>query len=161
MLGRYLSLTVLLAFVVLATWLAGSFEAGEWYYVNLTRPAWTPPPWAFGAAWALVYLLLALAAWQVWLSGHYARVAALSWWALLPILGVAWSALFFGLHRIGWSSGVLLIAAAVALQCFRVFRPLAPQAAWLLTPYLAWTLFLAALNLAMWTLNGGPLGRFL
>ena len=108
MLGRYLSLLAVLAFVVLATSLAATFEAGEWYYVNLTHPAWTPPAWAFGAAWALVYLLLALAAWQVWLSGHYARVAALCWWALLPVLGVAWSAVFFGLHRIGWSWAVLI-----------------------------------------------------
>ena len=161
MLGRYLSLAALLAFVVVATWLAGTFEAGEWYYVDLGKPWWTPPAWAFGVAWSLVYLLLALAAWQVWLSGHYARIAALSWWALLPVLGIAWSAAFFGLNRIGWSWLVLLAAAAVSLQCFRVLRPLAPQAAWLLMPYLAWVLFLAALNVTMWTINGGLLARFL
>jgi len=160
MLARYGSLTLILLLVVTAAWLGGGFAAGEWYYVDLTRPAWTPPGWAMGVAWAVVYLLLALAAWQVWLSAHYARLAALAWWALLLVLNVAWSAVFFGLHRIGWSPLVLLAAAGVAVLCMRAFRPLAPQAAWLILPYLAWVLFLCALNLTMWTLNGGPLARF-
>ena len=101
MLARYGSLAVVLILVVAASWLAGGFDAGEWYYHDLGKPAWTPAPWMIAVAWALVYVFTALAAWLVWLSGHFSRLGALAWWAMLLVLNVAWSGLFFGLHRIG------------------------------------------------------------
>jgi tryptophan-rich sensory protein len=146
--------------VVAASNLAGSFEAGEWFYVKLSKPAWSPPGAVLGAGWALAYLLMALAAWQVWLGGHYARLGAVTWWLLL-ILTVAWSALFFGLHRIGWAWLELGLALAIALFCIRAFRPLSKQAAWLMVPVLLWLGFIWVWNLVLWTTNGGPLARFL
>ena len=76
-------------------------------------------------------------------------------------LTVGWSALFFGLNRIGWAWLELGLALAVALLCIRAFHPLSRQAAWMLLPGLSWLLFLWVLNLVMWSINGGPLGRFL
>jgi tryptophan-rich sensory protein len=157
--ARYGSLAVLLLVVVAAAYLAGSFEAGEWYYQKLSKPSWTPPGAVLGIGWALAWLTLALAAWQVWRSGHYARLAALAWWLLLLGLTVGWSALFFGLNRIGWAWLELGVALAVALFCIRAFLPLSRQAAYLMLPGLLWLLFTWVLNLVQWTLNGGPLGR--
>lgn len=159
--ARYGSLAVLLLVVVVASYLAGSFEAGEWYYRQVGKPSWTPRGAVLGAGWAAAYLLMALAAWQVWLGGHYARLGALSWWLLLLVLNVAWSVLFFGLHRIGWAWLELGLALAVALFCIRAFYPLSRQAAWLMLPVLLWLLFTWILNLVLWTMNGGPLARFL
>lgn len=161
MFARYGPLAVFLALVVLASFLAGSFEAGEWYYQNLTRPSWTPPGWLFGAAWSVLYVLAALAAWQVWLSGHYARLGALAWWVLLLTLNVCWSALFFGLHRIGWAWLELGAAIGIALFCIKAFLPLSKQGAYLMVPLLLWLVFAWILNLSMWTLNGGLFGRTL
>ncbi|MGK2926394.1 MAG: TspO/MBR family protein [Lysobacterales bacterium] len=158
--ARYGSLAVLLLVVVAAAYLAGSFEAGEWYYVKLSKPAWTPPGAVLGAGWAVAYLLMALAAWQVWLGGHYARLGALTW-CLLLVLTVAWSALFFGLHRIGWAWLEMGLALAIALFCVLAFRPLSKQAAWLMVPVLLWLGFIWVWNLVLWTINGGPLARFL
>jgi tryptophan-rich sensory protein len=104
---------------------------------------------------------LALAAWQLWRSGHYERLGALAWWLLLLGLTVGWSALFFGLNRIGWAWLELGVALAVALFCIRAFLPLSRQAAWLMLPGVLWLLFTWVLNLVMWTINGGPLARFL
>ena len=42
----------------------------------------------------------------------------------------------------------LAIAATLA-----AFRPVNRTAAWLLTPYLAWVIFAAALNFTLWQLN--------
>ena len=159
--ARYGSLAVLLLMVVAASYLAGSFAAGEWYYVKLGKPAWTPPGAALGVGWAVAWLLLALAAWQVWLSGHYARLGALTWWLLLLVLTVAWSTLFFGLHRIGWAWLELSLVLVVALFCIRAFHPLSKQAAWLMLPVLLWLGFSWVMNLVLWTINGGPLARFL
>ena len=160
MTARYGSLAVLLLVVVAASYLAGSFEAGEWYYLKLGKPAWMPPGALLGVGWAVAHLLMALAAWQIWVSGHYARSGALTWWLLLLVLNVAWSAVFFGLNRIGWACLELGLALAVALFCIRAFHPLSRQAAWLMLPVLLWLLFTWVLNLVLWTLNGGPLARF-
>jgi tryptophan-rich sensory protein len=159
--ARYGSLAVLLLLVVAAAYLAGSFEAGEWYYQKLGKPSWTPPGPVLGVGWALAWLTLALAAWQLWRSGHYERLGALAWWLLLLGLTVGWSALFFGLNRIGWAWLELSVTLAVALFCIRAFLPLSRQAAWLLLPGVSWLLFTWVLNLVMWTINGGPLARFL
>jgi benzodiazapine receptor len=161
MLTRYGSLAILLLLVVAASWLAAGFEAGDWYYVNLGKPGWTPAPWLMAGAWAMAYVFMALAAWQVWLSGHYNRLGALTWWAMLLVLHVAWSGLFFGLHRIGWAWGELAITLGVAILCMRAFASLSRQAVLLMVPYLAWMAFLWVLTGAMWTINGGFFSRFL
>jgi benzodiazapine receptor len=161
MLARYGSLAAFLALVVAAMFLAGRFEAGEWYYQVLARPSWTPPGWFSGAAWSVLYVLAALAAWHVWLSGHYSRFGVLAWWVLLLVLNVSWSALFFGLNRIGWAWLDLAAAIGVAVFCIKAFRPLSKQGAYLMIPMLLWLVFAWVLNLAMWAMNGGLLGRLL
>ena len=158
---RYGSLIIFLLLVVAVSVGASGFEAGAWYFEKATRPAWSPPPWLFGPAWALAYLGLALAAWQAWLSGRDGRGRALFGWLLVLLSSGAWSWLMFGLHRIGWGWLLLGVVLALAAWCAARFRPLNAQAAWLMAPFLAWIAFLWAWNLALWTLNGGPVARFL
>jgi tryptophan-rich sensory protein len=155
MIARYGSLAVFLLLVIAASAISGMFNAGEWYYVKLHRPAWWPPEWLFGLTWALVYLAMALGAWNVWLSGHFSRVGALIWWGFLLLLNIIWSFLFFGIHRIGWSWLELGITLLIGLLCFRAFRLISHKAAKLMMPYLAWILILWALNAVVWTKNGG------
>ena len=157
MTARYLSLAALLALVVAAFLVAGSFEAGEWYYRDLNRPGWAPPGFAWGLGWALAWLFLAAAAWQLWQTDHYARLGALAWWLVLLVLITAWSPLFFGLHRIGWAWMELTVALGVVVFCYRAVRPLSAQAANLLLPAALWLLFIWTLNLVLWATNGGPL----
>jgi tryptophan-rich sensory protein len=157
MTARYASLAALLVAVVAASLIAGSYEAGEWYYRDLNRPDWTPSSFVWGIGWSLSYLFLAVAAWQLWLSGHYARLTALAWWLLLLALVVAWSLLFFGLNRVGWAWMELTAALGVFGFCYRAFRPLSAPAARTLLPAAVWLLFIWALNFVLWSTNGGPL----
>lgn len=161
MLARYSSLAVFLLLVVLAAAAGASFEAGEWYFREVGKPSWSPPPWFFGPAWAIAYLFAALAAWQAWMTEHYDRLKALGWWLAMLVLNVAWSFLFFGMHRTGWAWPVLGLALVAAIFCALAFRRLSGQAAGLMVPCLLWMGFCWGLNLAVWTLNGGFLGRFL
>jgi benzodiazapine receptor len=161
MTARYGSLAAFLVLVVAASIVAGSFDAGEWYYQKLNKPSWTPPGAVWGAAWAMAYLSLAAAAWQLWLTGHYSRLGALTWWLLLLLMVIAWSPLFFGLHRIGWAWLELSATLGVAVLCYRAFRPLSHPAARLLLPVLLWLLFVWLLNLVLWSTNGGPLSWFM
>lgn len=159
MIARYSSLAVLLLLVILAAAGGAVFEAGEWYYHALTKPSWSPPPWLIAVAWAVAYLFAALAAWNVWLTGHYDRLKALAMWLALLVLNVTWSFAYFGLHRPGWSWLTLGVTVIVAVLCIRAFRPLSRQAAGLMIPYLLWIAFLWLLNLSTWTLSGGILSR--
>lgn len=158
MIARYGSMAIFLALVVLAAAIGGSFEAGEWYY-SLYKPAWTPPSWLFGPVWAALYLMIAMAAWKVWLTGHYARIGALLWWAIQLLMNTAWSWLFFGLQRPGWAWLELSLLIVVVLLCIRAFRPLSKPASYLMVPYLVWLIFAWLLNLVIWTMNGGLLAR--
>jgi benzodiazapine receptor len=155
MFNAFFSLAVFLLLVIIASAIGAGFEAGEWFHVTMIQPSWTPPHWLFGPVWALVYVLMALAAWKVWLTGHYSRIQALTWWALLLVLNVAWSVLVFGWHRPGWALPLLGLTIGIAIFCIRAFSRLARPAALLMTPYLAWIIFVWVLNLAIWATNGG------
>lgn len=157
---KYLPLAFFLLLAVAASLAGSSFEAGEWYYVTMKRPSIAPPGWLFAIVSAGVYVLMALAAWKVWLTAHFSRMGALTWWVLLLILNIGWSALFFGWHRPGWALPIAGIAVGIAVFCIRAFSPLSRPAAYLMTPYLCWALFIMVFNLAVWTVNGGILARF-
>ena len=155
MVTAYFSLAVFLLLVIIASLVGAGFEAGEWFHVTMIQPSWTPPYWLFGPVWALVYILMALAAWKIWLTGHYSRIQALVCWALLLTLNVGWLALIFSLHRPGWALPLLGLTIGIAIFCIRAFSRLSRPAALLMMPYLAWITFLWVLNFAIWATNGG------
>ena len=157
---RYLSLGFFLLLVVAASAYGGTFEAGAWYQV-LNKPEWTPPPWLFGPVWAVLYVLIAVAAWQVWLSGRSIRVGALTWWLLVLLMNVAWSWLMFELHRPGWAFMLLVLIVAVAIMCARAFFLVKRQAGTLMIPLVLWLAFATYLNYAIWTMNAGGFGNLL
>ena len=161
MIAKYGSMAAFLALVVLAAAIGSSFEAGEWYFQKVNKPDWTPPPWLFGSVWSVLYLMMAVAAWKVWLTGHYNRTGALAWWAIQLVMNVGWSWLFFGLERPGWAWLELSILICIVVLCIQAFRRLSKPAAFLMVPYLAWLIFAWVLNLTIWTLNGGLFSKML
>jgi tryptophan-rich sensory protein len=137
----------------LGAWLT-SRSVGTWY-PTLVKPAWTPPDWIFGPVWTLLYLLMAVAAWLVWRERVRHPVGPpLTLHVVQLILNVAWSGLFFGLQNPGAGlvgiSALWLAIVATIIAFWRVCRP----AAWLLAPYAVWVSYAAALNWALWRLNG-------
>jgi len=160
MISRYTSMAVFLALVVLAAAAGSSFEAGEWYY-KLYKPSWTPPAWLLATVWASLYLMMAMAAWKIWLTGHFARNGALIWWTIQLLMLSAWSWLFFGLERPGWAWMEISLLIVMVVLCIKVFSPLSKSATYLMLPYLVWLLFIWFLNLVIWSLNGGLLARLL
>jgi tryptophan-rich sensory protein len=158
MIARYSPLAAFLVLVVLAAGVAGSFEAGEWYY-KLYKPFWTPPAWLYALVWPALYLMMAVAAWKVWLSGHPARYGALTWWVIQLLMNSAWSWLFFSMERPGWAWLEMSLLIAVTLFCIKAFHQVARDAVVWMLPYLGWLFFAWLLNFALWNMNGGPLAR--
>ncbi len=123
-------------------------------YLPLVKPAWTPPNWVFGPVWTALYLMMAVAAWRVWLAGPWRRTARpLGLFAVQLALNVLWSVLFFGLRMPGAALveiGILWAAIlATTLAFFRHCR----LAGGLMVPYLLWVSYAVALNFELWRIN--------
>lgn len=152
-----LSLACSLA-VVAAVAAAGSrfteTGASSWYE-QLDKPPWNPPSATFGIVWTLLYVMMAVAAWRVWMAGPRRPDvrAALACYGLQLALNLGWSAVFFGAHRPGWAI-VEIAALLVAVVATTVlFRRISALAFWLMVPYVAWVLYAASLTIGVAALN--------
>ncbi len=127
----------------------------EGWYKTLVKPSWNPPDYVFGPVWTTLYVLMAIAAWLVWRpAGFTAAAAPLTLFAAQLALNIAWSWIFFGMHQPGWGFlEVVVLWLAIVATTVAFFRH-SKIAAWLMTPYLAWVSFAAALNFAIWRMNG-------
>jgi tryptophan-rich sensory protein len=128
------------------------------FYESLQLPSWAPPASVFGPVWAVLYLLMAIAAWMVWRDRQFvgARLGIRLYLVQLG-LSVLWTWFFFA-----WRQGalafveVLLLWIAVAMT-MNVFRRVRPVAGTLLIPYLGWVTYAAILTWAVWRANPGAL----
>ena len=136
-------------------WLSNSGYGNAWF-AGLVKPIFMPPGWLFGVAWTALYTLMGIALALVLAAPHSdrKRKALILFFAQLG-LNFAWSPVFFAAHDVDLASIVIFVmlalAAAAAGQFFRI-RPLAGA---LMTPYLAWLCFAAALTSAIDSLNPG------
>lgn len=145
-----LAISVLLVAAVAA--FGSQFAPGPWYEA-LAKPAWTPPNWLFGPAWTLLYALMALAAWKVWIVARRIDLALLVYGAQL-LVNALWSYLFFGRQRIDLALLDIVVLWLLIVVTLVLFWRRDRLAGWLLVPYLAWVGYAAALNFALWRLNG-------
>jgi tryptophan-rich sensory protein len=153
-----MTLTIIVATIITLAVLGiggGATTIGPWYQVELRKPAWTPPNWAFGPAWALI---LGLAAWAGVLAWSHAangaghiRIAEL--FAVTLVFQVAWSPLFFNLKRPDWALIEVTFLWLSVLALAVGLAPFSTLAVMLLAPYLAWVAFAAVLNLAIVRMN--------
>jgi translocator protein len=156
------SIIVFVGFVgicFLAAATGAMFRPGNWYE-QLRKPAWRPPNWVFPPAWTFLYLTIAVSGWLVWRTSGFAGAAfPFAIYLVQLILNASWSPIFFGMGRpdLAFIEVVMLWLSIIAT--IAAFHRVNAVAAWLLLPYLAWVTFAAALNLAIWRLNRGPLSR--
>ncbi|MFM5886388.1 MAG: TspO/MBR family protein [Novosphingobium sp.] len=117
------------------------------WFAALTKPSLFPPPATFGIVWSILYVLMGFAlALVVSARGAPGRGAAIAVFVVQLLLNLAWSPLFFGLHRISGALYLLVAIDVAVLATVVLFRKVRPRAAALLLPYLAWVLFATVLN---------------
>jgi tryptophan-rich sensory protein len=129
-------------------------NVGPWYR-DLRKPSWNPPNWAFGPAWTVI---LGLAAWAGALAwGHAQDSAARTRIGVLYgvniLFHLLWSPLFFNLRRPDWALVEVVFLWVSILALIIGLAPIAPAAAWMLGPYIAWVSFAAFLNLTIVRMN--------
>ncbi len=148
---------VLAGFIVLCLGVgvvSGVMTAGamvDWY-PTLNKPFFNPPSWVFAPAWTLLYIMMAVAAWRVWLAGPSSK-PALNLFFIQLILNFLWSVFFFGLHSPALALIDIIAMWIMIALTMRAFFKVARPAGWLLVPYLAWVSFAAVLNASIWWLN--------
>jgi tryptophan-rich sensory protein len=149
--------------LALIGWLALCFAAAgtaafvsiDGWYAALQKPSWNPPAWVFGPAWTVLYISMAVAAWLVWREGGWkAHGRALGLFLVQWVLNALWTPLFFGLQRPDLAFAEIVVLWLVLAATLAAFWRINKVAGALLVPYLAWVSFAAALNFAIWRLNG-------
>ena len=136
-------------------WLSGSGYGNPWFD-RLVKPTFMPPGWMFGAAWTTLYTLMGVALAMILAEPPSDRRRnALILFFIQLALNFAWSPIFFAGHDIRLAAMVIFVMALVAAVAARQFYRLRPLAGVLMTPYLAWLCFAAALTTAIDRLNPG------
>ncbi len=133
------------------------FRPGEWYFEQLRKPSWNPPPWLFGPVWSVFYTVMAVAAWLVWREAGWSGAGAVALSVFLGhlIVNFAWSWLFFGLQRPDLALIEIFVLWGSVLACVLLFWPISTLAGALMVPYLAWVGFAGFLNWTLLRLNPG------
>lgn len=147
----FVPLVVLLGFGV--SQFVSTGDENRWFQA-LQKPAAQPPGWAFGAAWAVLYVMMGLAL-TVVVTARGARLrglAVLLFFVQLA-LNLAWPIYFFGMHQVSNAFYLLVVVFAAAFVTTIVFGRIRPLAAWLMVPYLAWLCFASVLNKQVDQLN--------
>jgi tryptophan-rich sensory protein len=151
---------------------SGSIDDNLWYQ-SLALPVLQPPGPVFGIAWSLLYTLLALSAALVVgvrggpvdggpadggpmssgaISGRLKR-QALALFAVGMVINWTWSPVFFLGHQIEAALAIIVVMLVLAMMTLLAFARLSRLAAWLMVPYIAWLMFAAGLNAAIWQMN--------
>lgn len=133
--------------------LANSGYGNRWF-AALAKPDLIPPGWAFGVAWTVLYILMALAfAIVLHARGARGRGTAIVAFVAQFILNLLWSPLFFRAHQVDQAL-VLIVALAVLVAVTTVlFWRVRRVAGLLLLPYLCWLAFASYLNYEIGRLN--------
>lgn len=144
-------LSLFIVSVVGLGWLIGATNLPGAWYAQLTKPAVTPPNWAFPIAWTVLYIMIAIAGWRT--VRHEPMGPAIVLWFAQLVLNFLWSPVMFTMHRIDVALAIIIglliaILAYIALEYERD-RP----AAALFLPYAAWVSFATYLNAQLWRLN--------
>ncbi|WP_342360289.1 TspO/MBR family protein [Terrarubrum flagellatum] len=135
--------------------LATASSLAPWY-ASLIKPPFTPPNWAFGPVWTILYALMAYAFWRVLTSPPTARRAfAICMFAAQILLSAMWSVIFFGLENP--ASGLVVIIALLGFVAATIyaFIEIDTLATLLLAPYIIWVAFTSLLNIGIVILNQG------
>ena len=153
MLGSLLVLLLSILLVGLTASTGARFRPDSWYR-ELRKPTWTPPDIAFPIAWGILYLLMAIAAWRIYMADDSTvRTAGLAVYVLQLFANAAWSWLFFGRKQIAAALADIVVLLGLITVAIALFSQVSTLAAWLMVPYWLWVALALALNATIWRFN--------
>ncbi len=117
------------------------------WYNNLYKSPLTPPTWVFTPVWTLLYITIAISLFLFLKSGFTKeKILPLVFFTIQMLLNFAWTPVFFGMQNIRNAYIIIvLLVVFLALTIISFYR-FSKRSAYLLVPYLIWSLFAAYLN---------------
>ncbi|XP_063676704.1 tryptophan-rich protein TspO-like isoform X2 [Bolinopsis microptera] len=135
---------------------ADSFGDDSEWSRNLKKPSFNPPSFLFAPVWAVLYLLMAIAAFAVWTkTGFTKRPLPLIVFFIQLALNFLWI-LVYGLANNLGASFVIIMLLLVGIFLTMVIFHTVQGRAWtylLLLPYIAWTTFASVVSYSIYDLN--------
>lgn len=129
----------------------GSLAMPDAWYAGLNKPAFNPPGWIFAPVWTALFVLMAIAAWRVYLRAGLATAIVL--WLIQLGFNAIWSPLFFGLHSITLALADVALLLVLVLATTMLFFQRDRAAGLLMLPYVAWVSFATLLTFSIYRLN--------
>lgn len=125
------------------------------YYNELIKPPFAPPAWLFGPVWILLYLLMAIAAYRIWMHRNSKKGVynALFYYAVQLALNFLWSIIFFKYKLIAIAFFEIIILLIFIIITTIKFFKIDKVSGLLMVPYLLWVGFASVLNYFLWILN--------
>lgn len=128
--------------------IGGSFTGrgvpSDWY-IGLEKAPWTPPGWAFGAAWTTIMICFSIYMAYLWTVVESKNIL-IALFILQWILNVSWSPIFFYyLNVLGGLITISILTILVGVFLFRYWPDLKFKTV-LIAPYLIWLLIATSLN---------------
>jgi len=150
-----LIVSILIVFVAGAVGTLYTLKEITTWYVYLAKPGWTPPNWAVGPIWSILYVFIGASLFLIWRKGLGRKDVQMAIVVFAVQLGinVLWSLVFFGSHSIfGGLIMVLILWVAILINIF-VFYRISRPAGLLLIPYLIWVSIASYLQYNLFILN--------
>lgn len=153
LMNKYLKLSLwIIAFLAISFGIGQVTQGGmqDWYQA-LEKPAFNPPNWVFPIVWSILYVMIAIAGWNLWQSG--AATSLKITFMIYMLMNWVWTPIFFGLHMIAggliWIIALTMVNLTFILMAWRPVR----LSALLMIPLLVWTSFASVLSYYIWALN--------
>lgn len=128
-------------------------NAAHWF-ATVERPDFALPTGMVAPFWTLLYVMIALAGWLVWRAVGFAAARATLAYAVLLGCNLFNALLFFDGQHIGLLLASAALLSLAILWTIWEFWRIERIAAILLVPVFVWMGFAAAVNVAIWRMNG-------
>ena len=143
----FIAILIPLATGALSSLLSGGMDKA------MVMPNFAPPGWLFPVVWTILYVLMGISSYIIYQSDDPRRSRALFVYGLQLFFNFCWSIVFFGFSAYLFAFVWLLIMIGLIILMIYLFNQISPVAAYLQIPYLAWCIFAAVLNFAVYRLN--------
>jgi benzodiazapine receptor len=129
--------------LALGSWLMDGGSTSNWYK-ELNQAPWTPPGWAFGAAWS--FIMLCFSVYMAYLYDALPTSKVKILFTIQFILNVSWNYIFFNQHLVSFGLVVIvLLTILIAIFLFTYNKQLKLKSL-LILPYFIWLCIATSLN---------------
>ena len=151
--NKFVSLFLFLITTFSASFIGGitTFKFKEPWYSTLIKPSFNPPDWLFGPVWTILYILMAIAIWNVWIKSKNINLVYLYFIHLF--FNTTWSIVFFGFNQIELALINLTVLILFIVILFLKYKDISKLSAYLMIPYFLWCSYALLLNFNLMILN--------